>query len=408
MDKLKQQMTELPVPTDKLDAAILQGIAKATPPKRKKRGYKVALTAVATVMLTIGSGFVSPTMANVMAKVPILESLFAPHDSVGQKIAEDGLMIPLDQTLRYAGTTIKLQSLYFDGMRFGISYETDAKDVFVTGTVWIDGEEQHTASGGKQADERGYGYFYLDAPASDSFALKMQLKFGDMAGTKAASTTLKQQISLPAHFVTSTKPQVKGEFGEVTSLHHSPYTTTVKVALAPSYDFTKTMDEPVIRDLRFIDITGKAIPVVGQFGSEQDGVAEMTYILATHQLSALDIQPYTLALPYGKKMRVPIDAPLPITLGEVTITAREQTDDEVSYQFTDARDFTFDHYYGEGWLQVVDEVGNSYYRSAPVEQLGKNHYRYGFPATTSPLYFEYSEREVLKYDETQRIRVDLP
>jgi len=81
---IKQSIDSIPVPFQKLDAAIGKGLKasqKQSSPKRKKV-MTVLLSSVATIGLVIGSGFISPTMASVLAKVPILDSIFT---SVGDK-----------------------------------------------------------------------------------------------------------------------------------------------------------------------------------------------------------------------------------------------------------------------------------------------------------------------------------
>ncbi|EDL65641.1 DUF4030 domain-containing protein [Bacillus sp. SG-1] len=89
-DSFKHEVDQVPVPEKKLDAAIDSAIRRG---KRKRWGFakKTAYSAGAAAALFcmfIGSAFVSPTMADMASKLPLLNQLFE-SKPVFQIIAEE-------------------------------------------------------------------------------------------------------------------------------------------------------------------------------------------------------------------------------------------------------------------------------------------------------------------------------
>jgi len=75
--KLKKEIHSIEIPEDKLSNAIEAGIKKGT--SKRKSGYKFIYFSSAAVLLLgilIGTAFISPTMAEVVAKIPYLNLIF--------------------------------------------------------------------------------------------------------------------------------------------------------------------------------------------------------------------------------------------------------------------------------------------------------------------------------------------
>ncbi|MHC8520590.1 hypothetical protein ACPJHQ_04100 [Rossellomorea sp. H39__3] len=69
--KVKTAVEQIPVPKEKVFSAISEGLNQARP--NKKRKVATGLTAaVALVGITLGSGFVNPTMNSVLASAPLI------------------------------------------------------------------------------------------------------------------------------------------------------------------------------------------------------------------------------------------------------------------------------------------------------------------------------------------------
>ena len=129
MDKEKwiKEVDSIEVPKEAVFQAISQGIKQAEKPRRKKRMIIGALTAAAATLI-IGSGFVSPTANQVLAKTPILGELYKKFDDkLGMKLAEEDMVTNLNETITKNGVTLKVTSAYFDGFQVTIVGEVYKK-----------------------------------------------------------------------------------------------------------------------------------------------------------------------------------------------------------------------------------------------------------------------------------------
>ncbi|MCE4049830.1 DUF4179 domain-containing protein [Bacillus sp. Au-Bac7] len=129
MDRQKwiKEVDSVEVPKEEVFQAISQGIKQAEKPRRKKRIIIGALTAAAAIII-IGSGFVSPTANQVLAKTPILGELYKKFDDkLGMKLAEKDMVTNLNETITKNGVTLKVTSAYFDGFQVTIVGEVYKK-----------------------------------------------------------------------------------------------------------------------------------------------------------------------------------------------------------------------------------------------------------------------------------------
>lgn len=97
-------------------------------PKRNKWMLKGLIATAGVTFGIIGSGFVSPVMAQVLKEVPIIGSIFGGStDSTIQIIDEKGLASQLNETVTDNGISLTITEAYFGGGRLVIGYtiETD-------------------------------------------------------------------------------------------------------------------------------------------------------------------------------------------------------------------------------------------------------------------------------------------
>lgn len=128
MDKeiFRRMYEEIEVPKEDVSQAIAQGIRRAIP-KKKKRKLAIIISAIAATLL-LASGFVSPTMSQVFANVPLLGRLFASfEDSLGEKLASKELVTELNESITKNGVTVTLTSAYFDGVNVSITGHVKGK-----------------------------------------------------------------------------------------------------------------------------------------------------------------------------------------------------------------------------------------------------------------------------------------
>jgi len=98
---------------------------------------RAALTAAATVILgggIIGSGFVSPVMADALKQIPMFSTLFEGTSEAAVKTAMDqGLVQDPNLSVTHDGVTLRLSDLLYDGTR--LSFIIDREGVDLPGTV---------------------------------------------------------------------------------------------------------------------------------------------------------------------------------------------------------------------------------------------------------------------------------
>lgn len=129
----KDQIDEIHVPTEKLDDIILKTIQEEHPPKRKKswrnKFVYSASAAVVAFGLLIGSATVSPAMADIVSKIPLIGSIFSESDNVRlAQVSNLGLtqVVGLSQTVE--GDTITIDEVFYDGIRLTVSYSLESQE----------------------------------------------------------------------------------------------------------------------------------------------------------------------------------------------------------------------------------------------------------------------------------------
>lgn len=121
--------------------------------KSKSRSYllRLMITAasiVAVCIALIGSGFVSPAMAQALKQIPAIESVFRLAGDLGLRTAdEQGLTKDVDERITQDGVTLSISELVFDGARLS----------FVLTDEGLDGKETtfYEAWSDRTLDENG-------------------------------------------------------------------------------------------------------------------------------------------------------------------------------------------------------------------------------------------------------------
>jgi len=99
-------------------------------PKRNKWMMKGLIATAVVSFGIIGSGFVSPAMAQVLKEVPIIGSIFGgSSDSSIQIIDEKGLASQLNETVTNNGVSLTITEAYFGGGRLVIAYTVEADKI---------------------------------------------------------------------------------------------------------------------------------------------------------------------------------------------------------------------------------------------------------------------------------------
>ncbi|MCA1057737.1 DUF4179 domain-containing protein [Rossellomorea aquimaris] len=123
INKFKEDVENVEIPLDELDAVIKKEIIGHS---RNNRSRKKVLFAIATAILffilLLGSSYVSPTMANVLSKIPFISSVLPSTDVGLQAANEKGLVKSIGQTVNQEGIMITITDVYYDHSRLEIGY----------------------------------------------------------------------------------------------------------------------------------------------------------------------------------------------------------------------------------------------------------------------------------------------
>lgn len=128
----KEEIDEIHVPIDKLDAIISTTVQQNKPkrmiPMRKKLVYTASAAAIAFGLL-VGSASVSPVMANIVSHIPLIGSIFSDSDDRGlNQVSDLGLTQTVGMSQTVKGDTITIDEVFYDGTRFTVSYSLESEE----------------------------------------------------------------------------------------------------------------------------------------------------------------------------------------------------------------------------------------------------------------------------------------
>lgn len=117
---------------DEIYAALAEMEGGARPGRdrqRKKAGKIVAAASAAAFIAVLGSGFVSPAMAQTMKQIPVVGGIFKLADELGLRTAEEqGLVSNPEAYDEHDGTVLKIREVVFDGTLLSFSLQREGGD----------------------------------------------------------------------------------------------------------------------------------------------------------------------------------------------------------------------------------------------------------------------------------------
>jgi hypothetical protein len=129
MDSNINKFEDIEIPAS-ADIAIEKGIRMGERHNRFRRNTAIISTAAAIFIAIMVSGFVSPTMANVLVKVPVVGSIFENSVDKGLKnISEKGLSNPQNMEITSNGITVSIKEVYYDKSSISVGYVVAGKDI---------------------------------------------------------------------------------------------------------------------------------------------------------------------------------------------------------------------------------------------------------------------------------------
>lgn len=117
---------------DEIYAALAEMEGGARPGRdrqRKKAGKIAAAASAAALIAVLGSGFVSPAMAQTMKQIPVVGGIFKLADELGLRTAEEqGLVSNPEAYDEHDGTVLKIREVVFDGTLLSFSLQREGGD----------------------------------------------------------------------------------------------------------------------------------------------------------------------------------------------------------------------------------------------------------------------------------------
>ena len=158
----KEDINNISVPTEKLDA-IISNTFQENGEKRKKSIRNKMLYIVGTVAVTFillaGSATVSPVMANIASKIPIIGTVFSESGDRGlEQVNEQGLTNVLGTSKSLGQTSITLDEVFYDETRLSIGFSMTSDepmgDFYLAAgpDITIDGKAFSNASSYKETE----------------------------------------------------------------------------------------------------------------------------------------------------------------------------------------------------------------------------------------------------------------
>lgn len=130
MDKESFDQIDIDLPKQEILTAVHQGIAlgreKKHKQKRKRNFKKTTVTLVAAASLFLASGFIFSPVSNVLAKVPLIGTVFQEF-GIGGELSKKGLVTSLNQKASSNGVDVTITSAYYDGNIIGLSFKAKGK-----------------------------------------------------------------------------------------------------------------------------------------------------------------------------------------------------------------------------------------------------------------------------------------
>ncbi|MEK5277318.1 MULTISPECIES: DUF4179 domain-containing protein [Paenibacillus] len=203
MEHIRQTFQNYEMPVDSFSDSIMKRIGDEGMEKRatRKNGNKILkkslVAASAAAVLgagIIGSGFVSPVMAETLKQIPVVGSIFKGIDDKGLNAAEEkGLSTAPNQSVTHDGVTLKVTDAYYDGSRLAFAIEREGIDndkmmaEMIIEPIEFDPSltEQHAKVTMNQSEKGLLGSAEVKLPNEKKLESQMS-SFGDVEGKKNA------------------------------------------------------------------------------------------------------------------------------------------------------------------------------------------------------------------------------
>jgi hypothetical protein len=423
--EFKNEVEKIYVPVEKLDQIITDTLNKNTTkvnvPKRKRWMY-LSTAAVVSFGLLIGYSFTSPTIANAMAKVPIIGSIFNDFGDEGLKYA---YMKEYSQDMNMSyednGINLTIKEVFYDGTRLTISYSNKA--IVAIGSIekpmiHINGKPINFSSSNSGIYQSPGEYEgILDILPTEELPENFEMKLSfDRVGLIPG----KWNYTIPVQQLNNVKvinPHITTEIEDsdvtINNIKMGPVGTGLTV------DIQNSENEKPIDWLYFniIDEKGNVLQNLsgsGFGGDTMSGIQHTTfkylYTPLQEEAKEITIVPYTYPDSPGglKKVSKPLkESNLPLTLdqgelGTINVVKMEKKEDTIVLYYEVNSEFKFDHHLSGNQLWIENSNGTNLTKTDKpyAEQVKENLYKQEFSLKGSGFKVVTEESKLPKmYDE---------
>ncbi|MFB7159607.1 DUF4179 domain-containing protein [Lysinibacillus sp. NPDC056232] len=352
-NNIKEVINNIDVPVEKLDQAIEKGMR---PEKQKsKKVWKTAIvSSIASVALILGSGFISPKMANVLADVPLIGFMYniVEYDKGLQTALSDENKVKLNKTVTSNGIAITVEEIVYDGTRLNVIFSMPEYMDIAPGFLYVNGRELNTGESLRVLEDqdgfRGLWEFPINEELPDEFDLTLKfLQVGSTEGEWVFSTPIKKVKNDSHKLVAGQSGKVNDIPFGVESVEASTTSTKIKVKFAATMD--KLFSEKAGVEATIMDQNGTPLTVLHQSGSGDDKSTTYMYLVEPLNKNITEIKIAYYFRPFGAEIKdviVPLADTLPQRIsqgemGDLVITDVTNQGQEATLSFYVDSDFPY-------------------------------------------------------------------
>ena len=393
-NNIKRAMDEIDVPLDKLNQAVERGIAIKNE-KRRNPFIMTAISVAATGALILGSGFISPKVANVLADVPLIGFIYdiEKHDE-GLSIAlSDENKVVLNETVTSNGVPITIEEIVYEGHRINVIFSMPTYEDVYPLTILVNGEIMNTGESLRTLDEgevyRGLWEINATEELPDTFDLTIKVhQIGETKGEWIFSTPITKVDNNSVLLQAGQTGRIDGLSYMVESVEMS--TTSTKVVVAFDKSEYLLFSEGQMLSATITDQTGTPLQKLDESGSGDYDKMVYTYLVEplSEDVTEIKLMHYFMIVSrFNEREEITVELadrfPQVISqgeMGDIVITDMEQNGQQATLTFHSTSEFAFTDSFMPNNMTVTNEAGESLMTEYP-KAIGPNEYQIAFQLT---------------------------
>lgn len=422
---IKKSIDSIQVPFRKLDTAIENGLRAGQKHPKRKKVMTLLLSSAASFGLIVGSGFISPTMASVLAKVPILDSIFTSVGDTGLQVAiNDENAIQLNKTLTSNGVSLTIQSVLYDGSRLVFSYVQDIEEEIYPLNIEVNGQvinfaENMTGEYLPNGQYSGLIQVKPTKPLPDEFDLSVTIhQIGETKGDWYFETPVIKTNNNSIDFPTGQTAELDGISYEVKKFESTNSAVNLHILYKGTAE--EIFNEHQILQLHLLDQKDNLMQMIDASGSGDEESILYEYIFAplSKDVTSLTISPFFMPTPEKREYITATleEKNLPLTIsqgemGDIIVTKIEEENGKYALYFESTSSFPFGTNFEMNQLSVEDTDGNDLIaeRGYPTS-IGKNKYKlyYNKPTVNGDIILKTRELPIMKLTQEAQTTIKVP